>query len=67
MASEMDELIRRKSGGAKRLRDGLRHLMVWFQRNQRPFEIDELPAIFAEATGVDTREVMERWLEPSAR
>jgi predicted metalloprotease with PDZ domain len=58
MAAEMDELIRTKSRGAKRLRDGLRHLMVWFHRNQRPFDIDELPAIFAEATGVDTREVI---------
>jgi predicted metalloprotease with PDZ domain len=62
MAAEMDERIRRETGGTKRLRDGLRHLMVWSRKNRRPFEIDEIPDIFEEATGVDTREVMEKWL-----
>jgi predicted metalloprotease with PDZ domain len=62
MAAEMDELIREKSGGEKRLRDGLRHLIVWSRKDQRPFEIEELPGIFEEATGIDTREVMHRWL-----
>jgi predicted metalloprotease with PDZ domain len=62
MAAEMDALIREKSGGEKRLRDGLRHLMIWSRKNQSPFEIEELPEIFEEATGVDTREVMHRWL-----
>jgi predicted metalloprotease with PDZ domain len=63
MAAEMDELIRNESGGAKRLRDGLRQLMAWSREKQRPFEIDELPAIFEEATGVDTREILSRCLQ----
>jgi predicted metalloprotease with PDZ domain len=62
MAAEMDALIREKSGGEKRLRDGLRYLMVWSRKNQRPFEIEELPEIFEDATGVDTREVLRAWL-----
>ncbi|MFQ5791050.1 MAG: hypothetical protein ACE5JI_11320 [Acidobacteriota bacterium] len=64
MAAEMDALIREKSKGAKRLRDGLRHLVNWSKSHRRAFEIDEIPAIFLEATGVDTREVLERWLAP---
>ncbi len=64
MAAAMDALIREKSGGTKRLRDGLRYLMDWSQKNQRPFTIEELPAIFKEATGVDTSDVLNRWLEP---
>jgi predicted metalloprotease with PDZ domain len=64
MAEEMDQLIREKSNGTKRLRDALRHLVEWSQKEQRPFEIEELPNIFEEATGVETREVLERWLKP---
>jgi predicted metalloprotease with PDZ domain len=66
MAAEMDELIREKSGGAKRLRDALRHLVSWSLRHRRPFEIEELPGIFEEATGVDTGAVLESWLRPPA-
>jgi predicted metalloprotease with PDZ domain len=64
MAAEMDEMIRAESGGAKSLRDALRYLVAWSQKNQRAFKIEELPDIFAEATGVDTTEVLERWLQP---
>lgn len=64
MAAEMDERIRAASGGQKRLRDALRHLVKWGLREKRGFRIDELPAIFAEATGVDTRDILEKWLAP---
>jgi predicted metalloprotease with PDZ domain len=64
MAAEMDSLIRTRSGGAKRLRDALRGLMEWSRAQRRAFAIDELPSIFADATGVDTGEVMMRWLGP---
>jgi hypothetical protein len=50
--------------GKKRFRDAMRNLMSWSARNRRAFRIDELPAIIAEGTGVDTREVMEKWLRP---
>ena len=64
MANEMDETIRATTGGTKRLRDGLRGLVAWSAREKRAFRIDELPGILKEATGVDTRDVMERWLAP---
>jgi predicted metalloprotease with PDZ domain len=58
----MDARIRASTDGAKRLRDGLRGLVAWSARESRAFRIDELPAIFKGATGVETRDVMERWL-----
>lgn len=64
MAAEMDERIRERSKGAKRLQDALRHLMEWSAKEKRGFRIEELPAIFKEATGVDTRDVLEKWLQP---
>ncbi len=62
MAYEMDETIRKSTRGGKRLRDALRGLVAWSAREQRPFRIDELPAIFELAVGVDTQEILDRGL-----
>ena len=62
MAHEMDQKIRGATAGAKRLRDGLRALVAWSAREKRAFRIDELPSILKDGTGVETRDVMERWL-----
>jgi predicted metalloprotease with PDZ domain len=62
LAAELDERIRTTSGGRKRLRDFLRHLMEWSATNRRGFRVDELPALVHAATGVQTAEVWERWL-----
>ena len=64
MAAEMDARIREKTQGGKRLRDALRHLMAWSAKNRRAFQIEELPVIFQEATGVDTRDILPKWLGP---
>ena len=64
MAAEMDDRIRSETRGAKSLRDALRGLVAWSAQNHRAFRIEELPARFREATGVDTRDIMERWLAP---
>lgn len=64
MAAEMDERIRERSQGAKGLRDALRHLMEWSAKNKRAFQIEELPRVFKEATGVETRDILEKWLQP---
>jgi predicted metalloprotease with PDZ domain len=64
MAAEMDARIRERTKGAKRLRDALRQLVAWSAKNRRAFRIEELPGIFAEATGVETRDILERWLGP---
>jgi predicted metalloprotease with PDZ domain len=64
MAAEIDDRIRQETRGTHRLRDALRHLVSWSRKNERPFEIEELPSIFEEATGVDTREIFDWWLKP---
>ncbi len=62
MAYEMDQKIRAATNGTQRLREALRALVAWSVREKRAFRIDEVPAIFKGATGVETREIMERWL-----
>ncbi|HEY5741689.1 MAG TPA: hypothetical protein VIS99_04040 [Terrimicrobiaceae bacterium] len=64
MAYEMDQFIRQESGQTKRLRDALRGVIAWSAREKRAFRIEELPEIFREATGVDTRAIMDKWLAP---
>jgi len=64
MAAEMDDRIRSQTHGAKSLRDALRHLIAWSERNHRPFRVEDLPARFREATGVDTRDILDKWLAP---
>jgi predicted metalloprotease with PDZ domain len=64
MAAEMDDRMR--TGGTKSLRDALRSLLVWSETNRRPYQIEELPGIFSEATGVDVHDIMDRWLKPLA-
>lgn len=64
MAAEMDARIRERTAGKKSLRDALRGLLAWSARQRRAFRIEELPGIFAESTGVETRDILERWLKP---
>jgi len=64
MAAEMDDRIRAETHGEKSLRDALRHLVAWSAANHRAFRIEELPVRFREATGVETRDILERWLAP---
>jgi predicted metalloprotease with PDZ domain len=64
MAAEMDGRIREQTHGQKSLRDALRALLAWSAQNHRAFRVEELPARFQEATGVATRDILERWLSP---
>jgi predicted metalloprotease with PDZ domain len=65
MAAEMDDRIRSQTEGKKSLRDALRYLMDWSDWNHRAFRVEELPVIFHETTGVDTTEILDRWLQPT--
>jgi predicted metalloprotease with PDZ domain len=67
MAAEMDDRIRAQSQNKKSLRDALRHLMEWSALAHRAFRTEELPAIFREATGVDTADILDRWMRPPVR
>jgi predicted metalloprotease with PDZ domain len=62
LAAELDQHIRQASGGRKRFRDAAIYLMKWSEEHKRGFRVDELPGIFQEATGVDSRTVWKRWL-----
>lgn len=64
MAAEMDARMRQRTQGVKRMRDAFRYLVAWRAKNQRAFQIEELPVIFREATGVETRDILEKWLGP---
>jgi predicted metalloprotease with PDZ domain len=64
MALELDERIRKVSDGKRRFRDVMRFLMVWSERERRPFKVREIPSIIADATGVDVRSVIDRWMKP---
>jgi predicted metalloprotease with PDZ domain len=64
MAEEMDTRIRTETHGAKSLRDALRALVAWTAQNHRAFRIEELPVRFYEATGVDTKAILEKWMNP---
>ncbi len=64
MAAAMDDSIRSQTAGKKRLRDALRYLLEWSERNHRGFRTEELPGIFRDATGVDTTSILEQWMKP---
>jgi predicted metalloprotease with PDZ domain len=67
MAAEMDDRIRARTQQKKSLRDALRYLLDWSEKNRRAFRVEELPAIFRDGTGVDTRDILNRWLQPLDR
>jgi predicted metalloprotease with PDZ domain len=62
LAASLDDRIRERSGGTKRLRDALRHLVEWSARSGRGFRVEELPKHFREATDIETADVWARWL-----
>jgi predicted metalloprotease with PDZ domain len=62
MAFEMDQAIRAGSGGRKTLRDLLRLLLV--EGSGRPLDLDRLPELCLQATGVDVGPIYRRWLGP---
>lgn len=64
MAAAVDDRIRERSGGQKSLRDAFRFLVAWTAREHRGFSIEELPGLIQQATGVETRDVIEAWLRP---
>jgi predicted metalloprotease with PDZ domain len=67
MAAEMDDFIHAQTQGKKSLRDALRYLLDWSERNHRAFRTEELPGIFRDATGVDTKNILKRWMKPLDR
>jgi predicted metalloprotease with PDZ domain len=67
IAAEMDDFIRTQTQGKKSLRDALRYLLDWSESSHRAFRTEELPAIFRDTTGVDTKNILDRWMRPLDR
>jgi predicted metalloprotease with PDZ domain len=67
MAAEMDDRIRAKTNGEKSLRDALRALLAWSEKNHRAFQLEEMMQVFTQSTGVDVRDILKRWQEPPAK
>jgi predicted metalloprotease with PDZ domain len=67
MAAEMDDRICAKTNGEKSLRDALRALLAWSEKNQRAFQLEEMMEVFTQSTGVDVRDILKRWQEPPAK
>jgi hypothetical protein len=61
MATEMNALIKKKTGGKKSMKDVLRYLYEWGKKNQRPFTMDEFPKLMTTATGVDISAIFSKW------
>jgi predicted metalloprotease with PDZ domain len=66
MAAEMDDRIRAKTNGQKSLRDALRALLAWSDKNRRAFQVEEMLRIFQDSTNVDLRDILSRWQQPLA-
>jgi predicted metalloprotease with PDZ domain len=64
MAAAIDERIQAETKGARSLRDAFRFLVAWSARERRAFTIAELPDLIQQATGVQTRAVIDEWLRP---
>ena len=67
MAAEMDDRIRVKTGGKKSLRDALRALLSWSEKNQKPFQLEDMRTIFQSATGVSVQDILDHWLNPPSK
>jgi predicted metalloprotease with PDZ domain len=64
MAAAVDDRIQEQTGRRRSLRDAFRFLVAWAARERRSFAIDELADLIQQATGVDTRDVIDAWLRP---
>ena len=65
MAYEMDEAIRKATEGLKSLRDLFRRLLE--ENPHQPIDLDRLPDLCRQATGVDVSAIYRLWLDPSVR
>lgn len=65
MAYEIDEAIKARTAGKKSLRDLLHRLME--EGRDRPLDLDRLPELCRQATGVDISDIYHRWLGPVAQ
>jgi predicted metalloprotease with PDZ domain len=61
MADEMNEYIIKQSKGKNSMRDVLRYLISWSQKNQRAFTPEEFLNLINASTGVDISDIYNKW------
>ncbi len=67
MAAEMDDRIQAQTAGKKSMRDAFRALLAWSATNQRAIQVDEMTRVISDSSGVDVRDIFERWMKPPLR
>jgi predicted metalloprotease with PDZ domain len=63
MASEMDLLIKKQTGGNRSMKNVLRYLYEWGKKNKRPFTMEEFPGLLNAGAGVDVSGIYAKWLK----
>lgn len=64
MAGDIDERIRTRTGGRQSIRDVARGLLSWCATSNTPVTDTVIASIVRRTTGVDVRDVIDRWLAP---
>jgi predicted metalloprotease with PDZ domain len=64
MAYEMDMEIQNNTEREKSFKDALLGLLEWTEKNQRPFHYEEIEPILSNTTGVDLKNIWEKWQKP---
>ena len=64
MAIEMNDYIKQNTAGQRSMRDVFRYLYNWSKENQRPFTMEEFPALISKAAGVDISVIYQKWQLP---
>ncbi len=62
MAYEMDERIRAESGGARGLKDALRHIVAWSAGGSQAFGLEEIPQLLSQGSGVELKDIYDKWM-----
>jgi predicted metalloprotease with PDZ domain len=64
MASDINDYVKRQTGGRSSMKTIYRYLYEWSVRNGRPFTLEEFPGLIKDATGVDISAIYEKWQRP---
>jgi len=64
MAAEINDYVKRQTGGKASMRTIYRYLYEWSRRNRRPFTLEEFPDLERAATGVDVSAIHNKWQGP---
>lgn len=64
MAADINDYVKRQTGGKSSMRTVYRYLYEWSRLNRRAFTLEEFPELVHSATGVDVTSIYEKWQLP---